>query len=170
MKSWPILFVGGALLAAAGCRVPPAIALLEQENRDLEDRVYQLADLVDQYRCENEALKQRFYALTGLNSEGLPKRDWHRELSQLVTGFAVEVDLPAETPGVPEHALIIDEPIENVVALREVLARRLPEAASQLADPSLNVAVNDELLIASEREARVANGDRVTLMPMLGGG
>ena len=55
-------------------------------------------------RAEFEALKQRFYALTGLNSEGLPKRDWHRRLSQLVTGFAVEVDLPAETPGVPEHA------------------------------------------------------------------
>jgi aldehyde:ferredoxin oxidoreductase len=121
-------------------------------------------------RAEFEALKQRFYALTGLNSEGLPKRDWHRRLSQLVTGFAVEVDLPAETPGVPEHALIIDEPVDNVVALRELLARRLPEAADQLADRSLNVAVNDELLISGEGEARVANGDRVTLMPMLGGG
>ena len=121
-------------------------------------------------RTEFEALKQRFYTLTGLNSEGLPKRAWHRELSQLVTGFAVEVDLPAETPGVPEHALIIDEPIDNVVALRELLARRLPEAADQLADRSLNVAVNDELLISGEGEARVVNGDRVTLMPMLGGG
>jgi aldehyde:ferredoxin oxidoreductase len=121
-------------------------------------------------RAEFEALKQRFYTLTGLNSEGLPKREWHRELSQLVTGFAVEVDLPAETPGVPEHALIIDEPIDNVVALREAIARRLPESAGQLADPSMNVAFNDELLIAGESEARVANGDRVTLMPMLGGG
>ena len=60
--------------------------------------------------------------------------------------------------------------MDNVVALRELLARRLPEAADQLADRSLNVAVNDELLISGEGEARVANGDRVTLMPMLGGG
>ena len=89
--------------------------------------------------------------------------------SQLLA-LEIEVDLPAETPGVPEHALIVDEPVDNVVELRAVLARRLPEAAEQLADRSLNVAVNDQLLVAGEQEARVANGDRVTLMPMLGGG
>ena len=121
-------------------------------------------------RAEFEALRARFYEVTGLNGEGLPKRAWHRRLSEVVTGFAVEVDLPAGLPGAPEHAVILDEPVSNVVELRDALARRLPEAAAQLGDPSLNVAVNDELLIAGERAARVANGDRVTLMPMLGGG
>jgi aldehyde:ferredoxin oxidoreductase len=121
-------------------------------------------------RAEFDALKARFYELTGLNSEGLPKRDWHRQLSQVVTGFAIEIDLPAETPGAPEHALILDEPVDNIVELRAALSRRLPEAAEQLADRSLNVAVNDEMTVAGEQEAKVANGDRVTLMPMLGGG
>jgi len=121
-------------------------------------------------RAEFEALRGRFYEVTGLNREGLPKHAWHRQLSEIVTGFTVEVDLPAETPGAPEHTLIVDEPVSNVVELREVLARRLPEAAEQLADRALNVAVNDELLIVGEQQAKVANGDRVTLMPMLGGG
>jgi aldehyde:ferredoxin oxidoreductase len=121
-------------------------------------------------RAEFDALRARFYELTGLNREGLPKRDWHRKLSQLVTGFAIDVDLPGDTPGAPEHGLIIDEPVGNVIELREVLARRLPEAAAQLADRSLNVAVNDAMLVSGEAQARVASGDRVTLMPMLGGG
>jgi hypothetical protein len=48
-----------ALLGSAGCRTRPAITLLEHENRDLEDRVYELADLVDQLRCENADLHER---------------------------------------------------------------------------------------------------------------
>ena len=60
MKSWPfaIFCVGG--LAMAGCRAaPPAVALLEQENRELETRLYELADLVEDSRQENERLRQR---------------------------------------------------------------------------------------------------------------
>ncbi|HEY5720293.1 MAG TPA: aldehyde ferredoxin oxidoreductase C-terminal domain-containing protein, partial [Gammaproteobacteria bacterium] len=121
-------------------------------------------------RDEFAALRARFYELTGLNREGVPKRDWHRQLSQLVTGFAVEVELPPGTPGAPEHGIVLDEPVHNVIELREALARRLPEAATQLADRSLNVAVNDQLLVAGEQQAGIRSGDRVTLLPMLGGG
>jgi aldehyde:ferredoxin oxidoreductase len=121
-------------------------------------------------RAEFQAMKTRFYAVTGLNSEGLPQHDWHRKLSQVATGFAVEVELPPGTPGVPDGTLIVDEPVDNVVQLRDVIARRLPEAAEQLGDRSLNIAVNDQLLVSGELTAPVRHGDRVTLLPMLGGG
>jgi aldehyde:ferredoxin oxidoreductase len=121
-------------------------------------------------RAEFQAMRTRFYAVTGLNSEGLPQHDWHRKLSQVATGFAVEVELPPGTPGVPDGTLIVDEPVDNVVQLRDVIARRLPEAAEQLGDRSLNIAVNDQLLVSGELTAPVRHGDRVTLLPMLGGG
>jgi len=38
------------LLAATGCRTDPAIVLLEQENRKLEDMIYRQQDLIEQYR------------------------------------------------------------------------------------------------------------------------
>ena len=59
MKAWMLALCCLALLGTAGCRTPPAIALLERENRDLEDRVYELADLVDQLRSENGELRSR---------------------------------------------------------------------------------------------------------------
>ena len=34
-------------------------------------------------REEFEKLKLRFYELTGLNSEGVPKRDWHERLARV---------------------------------------------------------------------------------------
>ena len=84
MKSWPLAVCCGLLLAMAGCRTPPGIALLEQENRDLEDRVYELADLADQYRRENEDLRQRLGTEDGGQGSiglGLP-----RELTQPASG------------------------------------------------------------------------------------
>ncbi len=89
MKSWPLAVCCVALLAPAGCRTPPAIALLEQENRDLEDRVYELADLVDQYRGENEELRKR-----------LGGEDAGRD--PLGLGLPLELTEPASTPGPTE--------------------------------------------------------------------
>lgn len=54
---WPILCL--ACLAAAGCRVNPSVALLERENLELEDRVYQLADLLEDCRRENARLRRK---------------------------------------------------------------------------------------------------------------
>ncbi|HUT94966.1 MAG TPA: hypothetical protein VMY37_36245 [Thermoguttaceae bacterium] len=60
MKSWPFAIFCVAGLAMAGCRAaPPAVALLEQENRELETRLYELADLVEDSRQENERLEER---------------------------------------------------------------------------------------------------------------
>ncbi|GAB4359056.1 MAG: aldehyde ferredoxin oxidoreductase family protein [Gammaproteobacteria bacterium] len=121
-------------------------------------------------REEFEALKRRFYAVTGLNEEGVPKAQWHRQLAKVVTGFALEVDLPEDLPGAPDHALIIDEPVNNVVELRQALRRRLPEAAAKLDDRSLSVAVNGEIVLSGEQDTALKDGDQVTLVPMIAGG
>jgi aldehyde:ferredoxin oxidoreductase len=121
-------------------------------------------------RAEFEAMKARFYALTGLDAEGVPAPDWHAKLARVATGFAVEVELPQPLPGAPDRRVVIDEPVDNVVALREALRRRLPEAREALDDTSWNVAVNGRLVLSGERDTPLADGDRVTLVPIIAGG
>jgi aldehyde:ferredoxin oxidoreductase len=115
-------------------------------------------------------MRGRFYEITGLNSEGLPKSEWHAKLSQVATGFTLKVDLPSETPGAPEQAIILDEPVTSIIDLRAAVSRRLPEAAERLKDPSLSVAINGEVIMSGEAGVVLKSGDEVTLMPMLGGG
>ena len=121
-------------------------------------------------RLEFEKLKSRFYAITGLNSEGVPKHVWHERLARLTTGFAVRVHVPNDMPGVPEHELVVDEPVSNVIELREAVGRRFPEAAEFLADRNLSVAVNGEMALHGEKTVPVNDGDQVTLMTMISGG
>ncbi len=121
-------------------------------------------------REQFETMKARFYALTGLNSEGIPCTDWHAELARATTGFAVRVELPKPLPGAPEKTLVIDEPVDNVLALRDALRRRLPEAREALEDASWNIAVNDAMLLSGEKDAALHDGDRVTLIPAIAGG
>ena len=121
-------------------------------------------------RAQFEQLKGRFYALTGLNAEGVPQLDWHEKLAKVTTGFALRVELPNDLPGAPEHAIVVDEPVANVVELRQSLRRRLPEAAERLGDRNLNVAVNGEMVLSGESAATLKSGDRVTVFPMIAGG
>jgi len=59
MKWWQVSCIGLISLAVAGCRVPrSAVSALEQENRQLEDRLYQLSDLLRQCRRENQRLRR----------------------------------------------------------------------------------------------------------------
>jgi aldehyde:ferredoxin oxidoreductase len=121
-------------------------------------------------RTEFEAMKSRFYALTGLNSEGTPAAQWHEKLSRLITGFSVRVDLPKPLPGAPEKVVIIDEKVSDVTALRQALLRKLPEAAGDLNDSSWNIAVNGDMVLSGEASVRIASGDRVVLVPIIVGG
>ena len=121
-------------------------------------------------RVQFEELKDRFYRLTGLNAEGTPAIAWHEQLSKITTGFCVRVELPRALPGAPENAIVIDEPVDNVTELRRELKRRLPEAAADLDDKMLNIAVNGHMLLAGEGAAALASGDRVTLVPIFAGG
>jgi aldehyde:ferredoxin oxidoreductase len=115
-------------------------------------------------------MKARFYALTGLNAEGLPAADWHEQLSRAITGFAVRVELPKPLPGAPEKQVVIDEPVADVAALREALRHKLPEASEDLADKSWNVAVNGEMVLSGEAGRRISSGDRIALVPIIAGG
>ena len=121
-------------------------------------------------RKEFEAMKSRFYTITGLNAEGVPSADWHEQLAHTMTGFAVRVELPKPLPGAPDKDVVIDEPVSNVIALREALRRRFPEAQEELGDHSWNVAVNGRMVLSGERETALNDGDRVTLVPIIAGG
>jgi len=115
-------------------------------------------------------MKARFYEVTGLNAEGVPKADWHERLAGATTGFAVRVELPHALPGAPDKAIVIDEPVANVIALRDALARRLPEAREALNDHSWNIAVNGHMVLSGERETALHHGDRVAFVPIIAGG
>ena len=121
-------------------------------------------------RQEFEKLKARFYEITGLNSEGLPKYEWHEKLAQITTGFSVRVQVSNAMPGAPEHEFVIDDPVSNVIELREAMKRRFPEATEFLADRNLSVAVNGEMPLQGEKTVPVKSGDKVTLMTMIAGG
>jgi aldehyde:ferredoxin oxidoreductase len=121
-------------------------------------------------RAEFETLKGRFYHLTGLNAEGVPAIDWHEDLSRAITGFAVRVELPGRVAGAPEGVLIVDQPVDNLAALRPALRRVLPEAGELFDDPHLNFARNGEMCISTERGSAVRDGDRVALVTAIAGG
>lgn len=46
------------VLAFLGCRTDPAITALERENRDLEDEIYALQDLLDRTQDELDACRR----------------------------------------------------------------------------------------------------------------
>jgi aldehyde:ferredoxin oxidoreductase len=121
-------------------------------------------------RREFARMKKAFYALTGLNAEGLPKVEWHEELSRAVTGFAVRVQLPPGVPGAPQHAVVVDAPVETVAQLREAVAARLPEAREALEDDTLNVVVNGEMVLSGEATQPVKDGDEVAFLRVMTGG
>ena len=121
-------------------------------------------------RVQFEELKSRFYVITGLNAAGVPALDWHRQLAEVATGFAVRVKLPYGIPGAPEGAVIIDQLVANVAELRGALRERLPHALKQLEDTTLNIVVNGCMVLANEQAVTIRSGDEVTILAMLGGG
>ncbi len=121
-------------------------------------------------RKQFESMKARFYELTGLNSEGVPHANWHQQLALATTGFALHVELPRPLPGAPEGSIVIDQPVANVSELRRALRRHLPEALTALDDPSWNITVNGETLLAGEISKALSSGDRVQLATIIAGG
>jgi len=121
---------------------------------------------IDQQQFED--MKQRFYRITGLDSNGLPDTEWRQRLSQVVTGYAIFVDLPV-MPKNGQRKLVIDEPIENVKELRAWIRRQLPES-DFLDDITLCVIVNDEVKLFGEGITPLKSGDRVKFVPQIAGG
>ncbi len=116
-----------------------------------------------------EALKQRFYQLSGLESDGLPKSDWWNRLSVVLTGYAVQIKLPA-VPGLQRRSLVINRPLSTLAEVRETIKRLLPMTAELLDDKATGIAINDEIVISSEADARINNGDEISIVPILSGG
>ena len=115
-----------------------------------------------------EGMKQRFYKITGLTDDGLPNLEWRRKLAQVVTGYAITVDLPV-MPKNGQRKMVIDEPLVNVNELRAWIRQRLPES-DFLDDITLCVIVNDEVKLSGEGVTPLKNGDHVKFVPQIAGG
>jgi molybdopterin converting factor small subunit len=64
----------------------------------------------------------------------------------------------------------IDETVTDLGALLDLLDRRFPGLARELADPIYNVAVNDEMLLHGVRRHQLRDGDIVEIVPTISGG
>ena len=120
--------------------------------------------------AEFARLKARYYAVTGLTAEGVPAAEWHGKLAKVVTGFAVTVKVPRTVGDRGEGEIVVDEPVATVDELRATLARRLPEAAEQLRNGMLTLAVNGDVVLSGERSAAIRSGDNVLLLAAMAGG
>jgi aldehyde:ferredoxin oxidoreductase len=116
-----------------------------------------------------EAMKQRFYKVTGLDQNGVPEFGWRQKLAHAVTGYTVTVRLP-DIPGVKEREILIDQPVANIVELREVIKRKLASASDALDDRTIGIAVNDEITLSNEAGVAVRDGDKVQFVPQIAGG
>ncbi len=121
-------------------------------------------------REQFDALKQRFYQLTGLNQEGVPSLDWHTQLSQVVTGYSIRVKFPCVLPGVPEQSIIVDEQVAHLSELRQLLEQKLPEAQEVLNDPNLNIVINGRMILAGEDQTEIPDGSEIGLISYVSGG
>ncbi len=119
-------------------------------------------------REEFEAMKKRFYAVSGLTTGGVPNPDWHVTLAQAATGFAVRVAVPRTF--VDGGAVVIDIPVATAAELRAAIRQRLSSHAAPLDDSFFSLAVNGELLMAGESARPICSGDEVTLVPVMAGG
>ena len=82
----------------------------------------------------------------------------------------VIVRLPAMFHATAGAEIIVDEPVRDIAAVRDVLERRYPALAQELADPMFNVAVNDVMLLHGVRQYPVKDGDVVEIVPTVAGG
>lgn len=114
-----------------------------------------------------ESLKARFYRISGLDDNGLPIPEWRKKLLESTTGYAISVTLP---PSLGAREFILDSPPEGLTGLRRSIIDLVPERAAEIEDASLSFAVNGELVISSERNVVLNNGDDVVLVPAISGG
>ncbi len=121
-------------------------------------------------RRKFQAMKDAFYRVSGLNGEGVPGAEWHEALSRATTGTALRVQLPPGTPGAPEGEVVVDSGPRNLSEVREALLAKLPEARETLEDETINLVVNGAMVLSGEREAAVADGDRIAMVRTLSGG
>ncbi len=149
---------------------------LRAEDDSLPDRWFDEPITVGPFKGEKinreqfEALKQRFYKISGLNREGAPELDWHARLAKIVTGYSIRVKLPCTLPGSPEQSIIIDEQVEHLGELRQLLRSKLPESIKTLDDPNLLIVINDKMILAGEDRIEIPDGSEISLISFVAGG
>ncbi|HED14795.1 MAG TPA: aldehyde ferredoxin oxidoreductase [Gammaproteobacteria bacterium] len=116
-----------------------------------------------------ELLKQRFYRLSGLEADGLPSSQWWHKLSAVLTGYALLIKLPA-IPGLQRRSLVINQPLTTLPEVHEYIKRLLPITATVLDDKATGIAINNEIVISSEADVHIKNGDEICIVPILSGG
>jgi molybdopterin converting factor small subunit len=82
----------------------------------------------------------------------------------------ITVRLPPMLHSQAGAEIVIDEPVHDIAAVREVLERRYPALAEELSDPMFNVAVNDVMLLHGVRQYPVKDGDVIEVIPTIAGG
>ena len=82
----------------------------------------------------------------------------------------ITVRLPGTLRVGPTDSLTFSEPLATVADLVEALDARIPGFKDQLDDSVFNFAVNDELLLHHARDAPLADGDVVEIIPTISGG
>ena len=82
----------------------------------------------------------------------------------------ITVRLPATLQAGVSDTLVFTEPLATLDDLVAALDRRIPGFRDQLDDSVFNFAVNDELILHHARSRRLADGDRVEIIPTISGG
>jgi aldehyde:ferredoxin oxidoreductase len=83
---------------------------------------------------------------------------------------AVVVRLPSMLRDLAGEEIVVDEPVRDVAALRDAIARRFPALAVRLTDPIFNIAVNDVMLLHGVQQYPVEDGDVIEIIPTVAGG
>ena len=125
MKFWQLAVVVTAALAVTGCRTDPIIAMVERENRLLEDEIYRLQECISNYRMGVESAPAA--------DTDRPPATKRRSAPATATGPALgdaplheAEDIPQVT--VPETPTPVDEALEKL---------RVPEGQTPGRDRSM---------------------------------
>ena len=116
MKTWLFAVLSLACLAAAGCRTDPAVAMLERENRQLEYRLYELADLLRDCRRDNARLQRRYETRP---SSGSPAFEMGRDApSRRSDAYDDSAESPYRTEAIDifDRVIFEDEPLHRVTS------------------------------------------------------
>jgi len=121
MKSWQLAVVCLASLAAAACRNDSSsVTLLERENRDLEDQVYQLADRVETRDRQNTDLREQL-ARAGIDVEPPADLDRASRIAKpsrsrpAASGVPLDPnDLPSAEPEMPSGEISADQFLQRL--------------------------------------------------------
>lgn len=145
------------------------------EDDTLPDRWFEEAIVAGPYKGEKidrqefAEMKSRFYAVSDLTGEGIPRLEWRKELANVIRGFAVTVSIPNSTSQ-SGRTIVVDETVADIGALVALLIVRLPDLAKSLDDEMINVAVNGNIVMHNRNSTPLSNGDNVEFIPMIGGG